>query len=79
MKRLRLLDHVMKSSVPDVSNFLHYFVPGTLGQSIEGATNDLGTIAMSHRSREAEMIKAIAAAVQNLAIAEAHVRAMKVA
>ena len=50
-----------------------------LGQSIEGAINDLGTIAMSHRSREAEMIKTIAAAVQNLAIAEAHVRVMKVA
>jgi DNA-binding helix-hairpin-helix protein with protein kinase domain len=49
-----------------------------LGQSIEGAINDLGTIAMSHRSREIEMIKAIAAAVQTLAIAEAHVRAMKV-
>ena len=50
-----------------------------LGQSIEGAINDLGTIAISHRSREAEIIKAIAGAVQNLAIAEAHVRAMKVA
>ena len=49
-----------------------------LGQSIQGAINDLDTIAMSHRTREAEMIKAIAAAVQTLAIAEAHVRAMKV-
>ena len=49
-----------------------------LGQSIQGAINDMETIAMSHRTHEAEMIKAIAAAVQNLAIAEAHVRAMKV-
>jgi hypothetical protein len=47
-------------------------------QSIEGAIHDLDTIATSHRTREAEMIKAIAAAVRNLAIAEAHVRAMKV-
>lgn len=50
-----------------------------LGQSIQGAINDLDMIAMSHRTREAEVIKAITAAVQNLAIAEAHVRAMKVA
>jgi DNA-binding helix-hairpin-helix protein with protein kinase domain len=50
-----------------------------LGQSIQGAINDLDAITMSHRTHEAERIKAIAAAVQNLAIAEAHVRAMKVA
>jgi DNA-binding helix-hairpin-helix protein with protein kinase domain len=50
-----------------------------LGQSIQGAINDLDTIAMSHHTREAGMIKVIAAAVQNLAIAEAQVRAMKVA
>ena len=49
-----------------------------LGQSIQGAINDLDTIAMSHRSREAETIKAITTAVQNFAIAEAHVRAMAV-
>jgi hypothetical protein len=49
-----------------------------LGQAIERAINELDTIAMSHRNREAEMIKAIAVAVQNLAIAEAHVREMKV-
>ncbi len=49
-----------------------------LGQSIQGAINDLDTIAISHRTREAETIRAIAAAVQNLAIAEAHTRAMKV-
>jgi hypothetical protein len=49
----------------------------SLGQSIQGAINDLDTIAMSHRTREAEIIKAIDAAVQNLAIAEVRVRAMK--
>ena len=49
-----------------------------LSQSIQGAIKDLDTIALSHHAREAEMIKVIAAAVQNLAIAEAHVRAMKV-
>jgi DNA-binding helix-hairpin-helix protein with protein kinase domain len=49
-----------------------------LGQAIQAAINDLDTIAMSHRAREAEMIKAIAAAVQNFAIAEAHVNGMKV-
>ncbi len=42
-----------------------------LGQLIEGAINDLSTMTMSHRSRGAEMMKAIAAAVQSLAIAEA--------
>jgi DNA-binding helix-hairpin-helix protein with protein kinase domain len=49
-----------------------------LGQSIQAAINDLDTIAMSHRARESDLLKAIAAAVQNVAIAEAHVRAMKV-
>lgn len=49
-----------------------------LGQSIQEAINDLDTIAMSHRARESDLLKAIAAAVQNLAVAEAHVRAMKV-
>ncbi len=32
----------------------------------------------SHRSHEAERLKAIAAVVQDLAVAEAYVRAMKV-
>jgi DNA-binding helix-hairpin-helix protein with protein kinase domain len=50
-----------------------------LGQSIQAAIDELRTIAMSHRTRELETIKAIVGAVQNLAIAEAHVRAMKVA
>ena len=49
------------------------------GQSIQAAINELDAILASHRSREAEQVKAIATAVQNLAIAEAHVRAMKVA
>lgn len=50
-----------------------------LGQSIQGAINDLDTITMTHLTREAESIRAITAAVQNLAIAAAHVRAMKLA
>ncbi|AGA28303.1 hypothetical protein Sinac_4088 [Singulisphaera acidiphila DSM 18658] len=50
-----------------------------LGQSIQGAINDLDSISMAHLTREAETIQAIAATVQNLAIAEAHVRALKVA
>ena len=50
-----------------------------LGQSIQGAINELETIAMSHRARETELVMVIAAAVQNLATAEAHVRAMRVA
>jgi hypothetical protein len=49
-----------------------------LGQAIQAAINDLDTIAMSDRAREAEMMKAIAAAVQNFAIAEAYANAMKV-
>ena len=50
-----------------------------LGQSSQAAINDLDRIAISHRAREAEIIKALVVAVQSLAIAEAHVRAMKVA
>jgi hypothetical protein len=49
-----------------------------LGQSIQGAINELETIAMSHRNRETEMVKVIATVVQNLAVAKAHVKAMKV-
>ena len=48
-----------------------------LGQSILEAMKDLDRIALSHRNSESEMIKAIASAVQNLAIAEAYVKAMK--
>jgi hypothetical protein len=49
-----------------------------LAQSIQVAINDLDAIANSHRTREAETIKAVAAAVQNLAIADAHVKAMRI-
>ena len=49
-----------------------------LGQALESAINDLETIATSHRASEAARIKAIAAAVQSLAEAEAYVRAIKV-
>ncbi len=50
-----------------------------LGQSVQGAINDLDTIALTHRSREADLLRTIVAAVQKLAFAESHVRAMKVA
>jgi hypothetical protein len=49
-----------------------------LGQSIQAAINDLDRIALSHNARETEVINAIARAVQKYAIAEAHVKAMKV-
>lgn len=49
-----------------------------LGQAIQAAINDLEAIAASHSACEAEGGKGIAAAVQNLAVAEAYVRAMKV-
>jgi hypothetical protein len=48
-----------------------------LGQSIQEGINDLDTIALSHRARESELLKSIAAAVQKLAVAEAHVTVMK--
>ena len=49
-----------------------------LRQALQSAIDDLETIAASHRASEAERIKAIAAAVQNLAVAEAYVQAMRV-
>ena len=49
-----------------------------LGQSIQEAINDLETIASSHRERETELLKIIAATVQSLAVAEAHVMTMRV-
>ncbi|MBA4016470.1 MAG: hypothetical protein C0483_04720 [Pirellula sp.] len=49
-----------------------------LRQALQSAIDDLETIAASHRAREAEQIKAIAAAVQDLAVADAYVRSMKV-
>ena len=50
-----------------------------LGQSIQGAINELETIAMSHRAREMELVKVISATVQTLATAEAYVKSMRVA
>jgi len=49
-----------------------------LGQSIQGAIDELDVIAGSHRAREADQVRAIGAAVQNMAFAEAHVRVMRV-
>jgi DNA-binding helix-hairpin-helix protein with protein kinase domain len=48
-----------------------------LGQALQSAISDLETIAQSHRAGEAERNKAIAAAVQAKAVAEAYVRAME--
>jgi DNA-binding helix-hairpin-helix protein with protein kinase domain len=48
-----------------------------LGQSIQEAIQDLEAIVRSHRAREGDLLKAIGAAVQDAAIAEAHVSAMK--
>ncbi|MDZ4684182.1 MAG: hypothetical protein SH850_03780, partial [Planctomycetaceae bacterium] len=49
-----------------------------LGQAIQTAINDLEAIAASHSAGEAVRVKAIAAAVQNLTVAEAYVQEMKV-
>jgi DNA-binding helix-hairpin-helix protein with protein kinase domain len=49
-----------------------------LGQAIQAAINDLEAIAATHRTLEAKRVEAIAAVVQNRAVAEAYVRAMKV-
>lgn len=47
-----------------------------LRQALQSAINDLETITASHLASEAERLKAIAAAVQDLAVAEAYVQAM---
>ncbi len=49
-----------------------------LVQAIQAAISDLEKIEASHRAREADLVKRIAASVQDLAVAEAYVRAMKV-
>ena len=49
-----------------------------LWQALRSAIDDLEAIAASHRAGEAERITAIATAVQELAVAEAYVRAMEV-
>jgi DNA-binding helix-hairpin-helix protein with protein kinase domain len=48
-----------------------------LGQTVQTAIGDLEGIIGSHRTREREMLKAIDVAVQNAAIAEAHLDALK--
>lgn len=52
------------------------FLP--LIQILQSAISELESMAASHRAIEAERIKAIAANVQDLAVADAHFRAMKV-
>lgn len=49
-----------------------------LEQALRSAIDELEEIRNSHRAIEADRIKAIATAVQSLAVAEAHFRAMKV-
>lgn len=49
-----------------------------LGQAIQTAINNMEAVAAAHRAREAERCEAIARAVQDLALAEAYVRVMKV-
>jgi len=45
-----------------------------LGQAIQTAINDLQEIAAAHRARQADQVKAITEAVQDLAVAEAYVQ-----
>ncbi|MDB5352855.1 MAG: Protein kinase protein [Planctomycetota bacterium] len=77
-----LMSFVPKQTLPEseknriASRYAPVLLP--LGQSIQGAINELDVIAATHQAREAERVKAIATAVQNVAIAEAHVKAMKV-
>lgn len=47
-------------------------------QALQSAINELETIAASHHASESERIKAIAGAVQDMAVAEAYFRAMSV-
>jgi hypothetical protein len=56
------------------SRYAPVFLP--LGQTIRTAVRDLEGIAASHRARERELVKAIEAAVQNAAVAEAHLDAL---
>jgi DNA-binding helix-hairpin-helix protein with protein kinase domain len=49
-----------------------------LRQALQSAINDLENLAAAHRASEAERINAIAEAMQDLATAEAYVRAMSV-
>ena len=49
-----------------------------LGQAIQGAIQDLEGITTTHRSREAELVRSIATAVQASAVAQAHVDAMRI-
>ena len=56
------------------SQYTPVLVP--LGQAIQVVIQDLESIAVAHRAREVERVTAIAAVVQNRAVAEAHFRAM---
>ncbi len=50
------------------------FLP--LGQTVQTAIRDLEAIISSHRTRERELVKSIEKAVQDVAIAEAHLEAL---
>jgi DNA-binding helix-hairpin-helix protein with protein kinase domain len=49
-----------------------------LGQAIQDAINELDAIAVSHRVTETELVKRIAAAVEDRAVAMAHFQAMEI-
>ncbi|MHB1559610.1 MAG: hypothetical protein ACYC61_19350 [Isosphaeraceae bacterium] len=49
----------------------------SLGQTVQSALHDLEVLTSSHRARERELVMAIEAAVQNVAVAEAHLEALK--
>ncbi len=71
---------VPKQALPEsvrsriASRYAPVFLP--LRQTIQTAIRDLEGIDASHRTRERELIEAIEAAVQNAAIAEAHLDAL---
>jgi hypothetical protein len=56
------------------SRYAPVFLP--LGQTIQAAIRDLDAIAASHRARELEWVKAVEAAIQKAAVAEAHLDAL---
>ena len=71
---------VYRSSLPEseksriAARFAPTLVP--LADQIEAATRDLEGIIESHKAREADLLKAIGEAVQEVAVAEAHLQAL---
>jgi DNA-binding helix-hairpin-helix protein with protein kinase domain len=71
---------VLKQALPDsersriASRFAPVLLP--LGETVRTAIRDLGGVTESHQTREHELLKAIEVAVQDTAIAEAHLKAL---